>query len=93
VFLPPYRKHADIDSSTRTWKSKLKDWKFEKYVTEKEKNISVAKSHGRERKGKGAAVLNGERVSSPRRLAYFKKRKAEDIVDLVTPSARKTASS
>lgn len=73
-------KKAEHISSKRTWKSKLKEWKFDKYFTDKEKNVLAAKVSKRKREGKETQILNLDRPLSPRQLDNFGKRKAHDRV-------------
>jgi hypothetical protein len=79
-------KHADLNSSARTWKSKLKEWKFDKYLVDREKDVSIAKVAKRTREGKTTALLREDRQISPGRLADFKRRKRENSVVVVSPS-------
>jgi hypothetical protein len=67
----------------------LKEWKFEKYLTDKEKNIIVAKAEKRQREGKETAVFHRDRQVSPGKLENFKKRKGVNVVEVVSPSAGK----
>jgi len=80
-------KHADISSSARTWKSKLKEWKFDKYLVDREKDISIVKLAKRRREGKTTALFHEDRQISPGKLADFKRRKRENSVMVVSSSA------
>lgn len=75
-----------LKACARTWKSKLKEWKFDKYLVDREKDVSIAKVAKRRREGKTTALLREDRQISPGRLADFKRRKRESSVVVVSPS-------
>jgi hypothetical protein len=81
---------ADQKPSTRTWKAKLKEWKFEKYLRDKEKTIVIGKGEKRTREAKEALVFRRDRQARPGRLANFKRRKSENGIKVVSPSAGET---
>ncbi|KAH8789756.1 hypothetical protein BGZ57DRAFT_88663 [Hyaloscypha finlandica] len=76
-----------LKACARTWKSKLKEWKFDKYLVDREKDISIAMVAKRRREGKTTALLHEDRQISPGRLADFKRRKRENSVVVVSSSA------
>jgi hypothetical protein len=80
---------AESKSSERTWKAKLKEWKFEKYLTDKQKNIIVAKVGKRRRVGKEITVFNQDLQIIPGTVAKTNRRKGEVVVEVVSPSAGK----
>jgi hypothetical protein len=81
---------ADCTSSTRTWKTKLKEWKFEKYLTDKEKNIIAAEAKKRRREGEETTGFDHSLQTIPGRLANYKRRNVEDGAEAVSLSAGKT---
>lgn len=76
--------HADV-SSERNWKTKLKQWKFEKNVPANEMTFMVAKAgKWKMTEGKDTVFFRaGARITSDR-MEHFKKRKT--IGDAVAPS-------
>jgi hypothetical protein len=56
-------------------------------LVDREKDISIAKVTKRRRDGKQTAILHEDRQISPGRLADSKRRKRENSVVVVSPSA------
>ncbi|KAE9380667.1 hypothetical protein N431DRAFT_325218 [Stipitochalara longipes BDJ] len=72
-----FERNYGLKACTRTWKAKLKEWKFEKYVTDKENGMRVVTAEKRGREANKTAVPHGKRPISPGQMAPFKKRKDE----------------
>ena len=70
-----------FDYSTRTWRTKLKEWKFEKYLTDKEKIMGAVTTKKKGLETNGSVILHEKRSISPLRPASKKKRKNERVVE------------
>jgi len=66
------RQIANHEFSRRTWKAKLKEWRFESYVTDNEKSVAIANTEKRkrDREENDHAAFSGVRQVSPTRLAH-----------------------
>jgi hypothetical protein len=75
--------------SIRTWKAKLKEWKFEKYLTGREKAglVKRAEKHKRE-EGKETVFFHFDRQVNPATLENFKKRKRGKVLEVSSPICR-----
>ncbi len=71
--------------NTRTWKTKLTEWKFDKYLIDKEGNNTTANAKKRRREEETAIFHNAVQVS-PSTLDNSKKRKVENGVDVTGPN-------
>jgi hypothetical protein len=71
-----------FDYSTRTWRTKLKEWKFEKYLTDREKSMGAVTTKKKELETNGSAILHEKRSISPLRPASIKRRKNERVVEV-----------
>ena len=75
--------------SPRKWKSKLKEWGYEKHLTEMELKIVVAKAQKRKREaGKDTLFKHNGLIIPPTKLENFKRRKTVRESDPASPSAR-----
>jgi hypothetical protein len=81
--------HADHYDSTRKWKDKLKEWKFDKNLNISDMNIVVAKQQKRAREGKDTVFMHGSIEMTSERIETFKRRKITKVTDAVSPSAGK----
>ena len=76
--------------SPRKWKAKLKEWSFEKHLSENEMKIVVAKVDNRKRAGKDTAVFHNGLQMPAEKIDNFKRRKIIKESGPASPSARKT---
>ncbi|KAF8853928.1 hypothetical protein BDZ45DRAFT_748090 [Acephala macrosclerotiorum] len=78
--------------SPRKWKDKLKQWNFEKNLSEKDTKILVAKAEKRAREeGKETEFLHHGVVIPPAKINNFKRRKTMDESGGMSPSAETPA--
>lgn len=79
---------ADAYFSSRKWKAKLKEWSFEKHLSEGDMKIVVAKMDKRRREtGKDTVVFhNGVQVPAEK-ITNFKRRKVIRESDPASPGA------
>ena len=68
---------------------KLKEWKFEKYLSDRDKRIIVAKAEKRARDGKDTVFYYGDAEITTERIENFKRRKVSKEMEAVSPSAGK----
>jgi hypothetical protein len=74
--------------SPRKWKAKLKEWDFEKHLSEGEMKIVVAKMDKRRRATAKDAVVFHNGVQAPaEKIADFKRRKVVRESDPASPGA------
>lgn len=74
-------------NSLRKWKLKLKEWEFEKNLTEKTMKILVAKEKKRAREGKETVFYHhGSQITS-KRIETFKRQKITNESEEASPSA------
>jgi hypothetical protein len=67
---------------------KLKEWGFDKHLTEKETKIVVAKAEKRARdEGKDTVFYHNGRLIPPTKIENFKRRKTVKESDVASPSA------
>jgi hypothetical protein len=71
----------------RKWKSKLKEWKFDKYLSDADKRVIVAKTEKRAREGKDTIFFHGESEITAERIQNFKRRNGAREVEAISPSA------
>jgi hypothetical protein len=74
--------------SPRKWKAKLKEWSFEKHLSENEMKIVVAKVDNRKRAGKDTAVFHNGLQMPAEKIDNFKRRKIIKESGPASPSAR-----
>ena len=80
--------------SERKWKTKLKEWNFEKHLPATDLKILVAKKLKRSRDEKKETVFfHHGREIRPEKLDNFKKRRISKLGEVQSPSAGKAASS
>ena len=76
------------ENSVRKWKEKLKEWRFDKYISASDMDIVVAKAAKRSRdEGKETIFFLGEAQILPDRIEQFKRRKTIKNIEPVSPSA------
>jgi len=74
--------------SERKWKDKLKEWNFDKNISNHDMSIVVAKSNKRARDdGKETVFFHGETQITPQRIEQFKRRKTGKAAEPVSPGA------
>jgi len=78
-----------MESSERKWKMKLKEWKFEKYLSDQDKMIIIAKAEKRARDGKDTVFYHGDTEITTERIENFKRRKVSKETDVEYPTAGK----
>jgi len=79
--------------SERKWKTKLKEWNFEKHLTSTDLKILVAKNLKRSRdEKKETGFFHNGREIRPEKFKNFKKRKISKLIDSPSPSAGKSTS-
>jgi phosphotransacetylase len=72
----------------RKWKEKLKEWRFDKYISASDMDIVVAKAAKRSRdEGKETIFFVGEAQILPDRIEQFKRRKTIKNIETMSPSA------
>jgi len=75
-------------NSVRKWKEKLKEWRFDKYISENDMDIVVVIAAKRARdEGKETIFFLGEAQILPGRIEQFKRRKTSKNTEPVSPSA------
>jgi hypothetical protein len=68
--------------SERTFKEKIKQWNFEKYLSAEETKFIVEKAKLREKNGKGTTFYKNSIKIDPKRIEKSAKRKREDFEEL-----------
>ncbi|PMD35669.1 hypothetical protein L207DRAFT_638002 [Hyaloscypha variabilis F] len=76
-----FERDFGLKACTRTWRTKLKEWKFEKYLTDKEKIMGAVTTKKKGLETNGSVILHEKRSISPLRPASKKKRKNERVVE------------
>ncbi|KAH6661915.1 hypothetical protein B0J14DRAFT_312758 [Halenospora varia] len=71
----------------RTWKIKLKEWEFEKHISQETMRIIVAKAEKRARDGKDTVFFHRQFPIPAQRIENYKKRKATKAARIASPSA------
>jgi len=85
---PTSRMCTNRPHSERKWKSKLKEWGFDKHIPAKDMQVLVAKAEKRARdEGKETVFFQGEAEIAPKRFENFKRRKTTHTMEAVSPSA------
>ncbi|KAN0120046.1 hypothetical protein V8E51_002254 [Hyaloscypha variabilis] len=77
-----FERDFGLKACTRTWRTKLKEWKFEKYLTDKEKSMGAVTTKKKGLETNGSAILHEKRSISPLRPASIKRRKNERVVEV-----------
>ena len=72
-------RNANMKSSTRKWKNKLKEWGYEKNIKTYDMQCIVAKGTKREREGKDTIFFHGDTQITATRIENFKKRKTREV--------------
>jgi hypothetical protein len=76
--------------SERKWKSKLKEWGFDKNVPAEVMQVLVVKAQKRKREeGKETVFIRGDTEISAERMEHFKRRKTTHVVEALSPSVGK----
>jgi hypothetical protein len=78
---------ADLFDSTRKWKEKLKEWKFEKHISMGDMKIIVAKQQKRHKEGKETVFIHCSNEILSERIETFKRRKIANESEPISPSA------
>jgi hypothetical protein len=68
---------------------KLKEWNFEKYLSDRDKRIIVAKAEKRARDGKDTVFYHGDTEITTERIENFKRRKVSKETEVEYPTAGK----
>jgi hypothetical protein len=66
---------------------KLKEWDFDKYLSDWDKRIIVAKAEKRALEGKNTIFFHGESEITAERIQNFKRRKSAREAEAISPSA------
>jgi hypothetical protein len=74
-------KKANIKSSVRRWKDKLKEWGCKKNMTTDDMQWIVAKGTKRAREGKDTDFFHGGIEVTTQRIENFKRRKTGEVPD------------
>jgi hypothetical protein len=75
--------------SVRKWKSKLKDWGFEKYSKAEEVAFFASKLQNRKAEGKGTAFFVGGRQITKESMENFLRRRKVDTEKIGSPTTSK----
>jgi hypothetical protein len=82
-----------LESSERKWKTKLKEWKFDKYLSDADKKIIITKMEKRALEGKETIFYHGNSKITRERIVNFKRRKVAVEREPISPSAGRYESS
>ncbi|KAN0106844.1 hypothetical protein V8E51_009720 [Hyaloscypha variabilis] len=85
-----FEHQCGLKASMRKWKSKLKDWGFEKYSKAEEMTFIASKMQSRTAEGKDTAFFVGGRQVTKETLENFMRRKKVDAERVRSPTTTDT---